>query len=279
MTELIDGTLYQAARLLSPCVVGIGKTAFGREIPCAFLGESGPRILVVAGHHAREHLSSFALFGSLRKKPPARCRVAAVLSANPDGAALCLRGLGSAPENRRDFLREIVGESDFALWKANGRGVDLNVNFPAGFGTGKGNRFAPAPQGYVGAYPFSEPENLALLWLIRVFRPQAILTLHTKGEVIYWRFGQRGARLARDRRIAKCIAAHTGFSLAEARASAGGLKDFAVQYLGIPAFTLELGRDECLHPLSYGWAEEMAEQLAGLPDRVAEELVKIGGIE
>lgn len=273
MTDFFDAErLTFAAGELGGKRTTIGKTVFGREIPCVFLGGEGPRILLVAGHHAREHLSSECLFRALRAFPPSRCRVAAVLCANPDGAELCIRGACSAPRAARPALYGMNGGADFTLWKANGRGVDLNVNFPARFGEGRGNVLRPGPQGCIGAYPFSEPENLALLSLLLNFRPDALVTLHTKGEVLYWNFGQRGSVLRRDRRIARALGERLGFAPAEAKSSTGGLKDFAVQYLGIPAFTIELGPDELPHPLPYSLAEGIAEKLAGLPDFLAGEL-------
>lgn len=273
MTDFFDAErLDFAASELGGRRMSIGKTVFGRDIPCVFLGEQGPRILLVAGHHAREHLSSECLFRALRAVSPAHCRVAAVLSANPDGAELCIRGACSAPRAVRPALYGMNGGADFTLWKANGRGVDLNVNFPARFGEGRGNVRRPGPHGCIGAYPFSEPENLALLSLLFRFRPDALVTLHTKGEVLYWNFGQRGSALRRDRRIARALGKRLGFAPAEAKSSTGGLKDFAVQYLGIPAFTVELGPDELPHPLPYSLADGIAEKLAEIPDFLAGEL-------
>lgn len=247
----------------------IGRSAFGREIPCVVLGSRGPRILLVAGHHAREHISSEILFSALTAHPPQNCRAAAVLSANPDGAELCLHGAASAPREVRGRLLGMNGSADFSLWKANGRGVDLNVNFPARFGEGRGNHRTPGPRGCVGPHPLSEPENLALLRLIQAFRPAVLLTFHAKGEVIYWRFGQRGRTLRRDRGILRALCGSSGFAPAEAPHSTGGLKDFAVQYLGIPAFTVELGPDSLPHPLPYRIAGEQAARIAEFPDLAA----------
>ena len=271
MTEYFDSErLAYASRALGGRCVSLGRTVYGREIPCVFSGDRGPRVLLVAGHHAREHFASEVLFRALKKSPPSACRVAAVLSANPDGAELCIRGASGVPRAARPALYGINGGADFSLWKANGRGVDLNVNFPAGFGQGRGNVRRPGPQGCVGPYPFSEPENRALLALMLRFRPQLLLTLHTKGEVIYWHFGQTGAQLRRDRRLARALGRYLSYPLAEAKGSFGGLKDFAVQYLGIPAFTVELGPDACAHPLPYDLAESVSERLAGAWDALAE---------
>lgn len=248
-------------------LVSLGRSLFGRDIPCLFLGQGEPRLLFVAGHHAREYVGTEALLlqcaAWAAEQVPGT--LAVVPCANPDGAELCRRGLASAPLEARGRLLAVNGGSDFSLYKANGRGVDLNVNFPAGFGTGRGNVRTAAPHGYIGKYPLSEPENLALLRLVQHFRPQALVTLHTKGNVIYWRFGQRGRVLRRDLETARGLAEAGGFRLAEAPHSAGGLKDFAVQYLGIPAFTVELGAEALTHPVAVSLAPALARQLADFP--------------
>ena len=41
------------------------------------------------------------------------------------------------------------------LWKANAKGVDLNVNFDARWGKGRRNVFSPAAENYVGPMPCS----------------------------------------------------------------------------------------------------------------------------
>ena len=49
--------------------------------------------------------------------------------------------------------------------------------------------------------------------------------------------------------LAEKIAQTTGYPLADAKGSAGGYKDWCIQTLKIPSFTIEVGKDEFLHPL------------------------------
>lgn len=65
---------------------------------------------------------------------------------NPDGVELCKRGVTSAPKNVRKSLLRLNGSDDFRAWKANGRAVDLNVNFDAGFGKGEKIGFHRRPK-------------------------------------------------------------------------------------------------------------------------------------
>ena len=78
-------------------------------------------------------------------------------------------------------------------WKANIRGVDLNVNYPAGWDIARAQKFeagyiAPGPRDYVGPFPLSEPESSAMAELTLEVRPRLTLSYHTQGQVIYWKY-------------------------------------------------------------------------------------------
>ena len=78
--------------------------------------------------------------------------------------------LRSVPDKKlQDFLLDVNGgNTDFSLWKANARAVDLNVNYNAKWGEGRQNVTYPAPSDYIGEFPVSEPENIALRDFINV---------------------------------------------------------------------------------------------------------------
>ena len=135
--------------------------------------------------------------------------------------------------------------------------MDLNVNFAARWGGGKSNVFAPGGENYVGAKPFSEPETQALKAFTEQIRPDYTLSFHTKGEEIYWRFHQKGMRAYRDYALAKSLSFSTGYPLGEASDSAGGYKDWCIETFGIPAVTVEAGREEAAHPLGSGELKDM----------------------
>ena len=107
----------------------------------------------------------------------------------------------------------------------------------------------PAPAGYIGSRPLCAPESRALAAFTLAVRPHRTLSWHTKGEVVYWRFHQPPVRAARDRRLARALSEITGYPLAEAYGSAGGYKDWCVEKLKIPAFTVEAGEETLSHPL------------------------------
>ena len=72
---------------------------------------------------------------------------------------------------------------------------------------------------------------------------------YTKGEEIYWYFYQSMRTCSRDKRLAQVLSETTGYPLGDARGSAGGYKDWCIQALGIPAFTIEVGADDLPHPI------------------------------
>lgn len=225
----------------------IGKSVEGRSLFAMKMGEGKPVLLSQYAIHGREWVSALLGLEHLRRGA-GRGSAWIVPLVNPDGALLSEVGLLSADKDRRARLVALNGGEDFSLWKANAAGVDLNVNFDARWGTGKSNVFSPAPANYVGERPLSEPESRALAAFTEKIAPDLTVSWHTKGEEIYWRFHQPPLRAARDRRLAMTLSRSTGYPLREAKGSAGGYKDWCVER-GIPAFTVELGREDIPHPL------------------------------
>lgn len=227
----------------------IGKSVLGRNIYAFKLGQGLPVGLVQYAMHAREYITAKLAFAQYVRGVSCGS-VWFVPLVNPDGALLSQLGLDSVEKKTdKEFLRGLNGDEDFSLWKANARGVDLNVNFPALWGTGAKNSFAPGAENYVGKKPLSEPETLALHTFTKKIKPNYTISYHTKGEEIYWYFYQNMQMLFRDKALALRLSASTGYPLAYAKNSVGGYKDWCIQTLKIPAFTIEAGADVFSHPL------------------------------
>ena len=253
----------------------IGQSVLDQCIPYVFVGKKGGNCLVVQGGiHAREHLTSL-LVVCLAKHLVKNSHLLVdggiyfVPMVNPDGVCLCQPGVDFAPHLAKQLVK-INGKhgKDFSLWKANVRGVDLNVNFPANWGKGTSNVFEPSWQNYVGQHPCSEPETKALVDFTNFVKPVATLSYHLKGEEIYWEFGQTGQRLERDKRLAHGISRYTGYSVCTPKGSVGGYKDWCVQSLGIPSFTVEVGSDKFSHPFPYSQFATILKQNLDLPRRL-----------
>ena len=227
----------------------IGRSLLKRNIFAVKVGEGRPIGIVQYGMHGREYITAKLAF--------LHCQIGVVKGSlwllplvNPDGALLSQTGLSSVEsENKRQSLLYMNGNADFSLWKANGRGVDLNVNFPARWGEGEKNTRTAGRENYVGRRPGSERETLALMRFTEKISPDYTVSYHTKGEEIYWYFHQSKEASARDYALAKSLSKSTGYPLAFAKGSAGGYKDWCIQRLGIPSFTIEAGKDSFFHPL------------------------------
>jgi g-D-glutamyl-meso-diaminopimelate peptidase len=240
----------------------IGWTAAGRMIPCVHIGSAqGAQIIIQSAIHAREHITAklaveqaYYCLRRISLKPAGG--IYFIPMVNADGVSLAQFGLDAVRSGaRRSFLLQVNGAegTDFTLWKANLNAVDLNVNFPADWGTGAQNVREPAPASYIGPAPASEPETRALMAFTRKVKPALTLSYHCKGEEIYWDFGQSGAVRQRDRETGQILADLTGYRLIDgALGSAGGYKDWCIQTPGIPAYTAEIISADAPYPVSYG---------------------------
>jgi g-D-glutamyl-meso-diaminopimelate peptidase len=132
----------------------------------------------------------------------------------------------------------------YALWKANIRGVDLNVNFDAEWGGGEQNVFEAGAENFVGEHPHSEAETLAVVKLLERRRYDMVIAYHSKGEEIYYGFLQDDSGKAE----AEELGAYLGYAVKKIEGSCGGLKDYFVLKYKKPALTIEVGEDRFAHP-------------------------------
>ncbi len=238
-------------------------SVLGKPIPLLRLGHGQKYLLYVGAHHGTEWLTSLLLLYFMDDLCDCRRtgRSAEGMSVeylfrtrtlvfvpmlNPDGVDLSLLGQSAGGILADRQLKMNGGSVDFSRWQANARGVDLNHNYAAGFvdykqleremGIGGG-----APTRFSGESWESEPESGALAAYIRTLLPHAVYTFHTQGEEIYC-----GGDEGHIRSMARTLSGLCGYTLAcpQGAAAYGGLTDWVVKELGIPAFTFECGRGE-----------------------------------
>lgn len=210
----------------------IGKTHLGKDIYCFKVTKTqSPKLIIQYSIHAREYITSLLALKQIKNfvKKGKRGQVYFLPLVNPDGVGICLR--------------------EKPLYKANANGVDLNVNFDAGWGKGEKNIFVKGDENFVGEYPFSEKESRALRDFTLRIRPNATVSYHSKGEEIYYQFHQDEKNEKRDLMLAEKIAKATGYKIKSTPNSYGGYKDWCIKTLKIPSFTIEVGSDEYSHPL------------------------------
>ncbi len=224
----------------------VGYSVLGRPIYGVFKGDfAGGQVLVQAAMHAREGVTVPVVL-DMMENYTGSVGVWCLPMVNPDGVELVREGISSVDdEQKRAYVLEVNGGSeDFSLWKANINAVDLNVNFPAKWGTGGQNVTYPSPGNYIGEYPLSEPESRAVHDFTLKIQPSITLSYHAKGEVIY-----KGFECADPYpKLAAEIGEATGYGVYTSGGSAGGYKDWFVTTTYLPGLTVEVGKSE----LSYG---------------------------
>lgn len=202
----------------------VGYSSLRRSIYYFLVEKSSfPTVLVQCAIHAREYITtlfclkeieSFILNG--------KCgRVYFLPNTNPDGT--------------------YIAEKSNPLFKENANNVDLNNNFDAKWGQGRGIN--------IGKNPFSEVESRLLRDFTLKVLPDMTVSYHTKGEEIYYNFYQSDDDLKRDLFLARLVEKHTGYRIKELYNSVGGYKDWCIEKLGIPSLTIEVGSDKFSHPL------------------------------
>jgi carboxypeptidase T len=139
-------------------------------------------------------------------------------------------------------------------WRKNLRdrhGVDLNRNFPIGFG-GTGSSGSKRSEIYRGAHAFSEPESIALRDLARRERIALHIDFHAYGQMLLYPWSYTGTpakdrdRMAAigDRMASVMVAAHgTPYRLSSAiefYPAAGTMMDWMYGEVGALSYAIEL---------------------------------------
>ena len=144
----------------------------------------------------------------------------------------------------------------FCWWKLRKTiGVDLNLQFPAGWEQAKEIKYSqgfnkPAPRDFVGYGPLTEPESLAIYNFTLRHDFRLILAYHSQGKVIYWQFQDYNPPMSLE--IGEQFSASSGYSLEETpfNSSFAGYKDWFIQNYNKPGYTIEVGIGENPLPIS-----------------------------
>ena len=263
-----------AARYPMLAVGEFGRSVLGRPLWYLTLG-SGPKLVFYnAAHHANEWITTPLLLTFCEQ-------LCARLGDGGDGD---MEG-----QNIRDLLSKVTLNSENTAaakalanhypdipfpsgWKANIRGIDLNLQYPAGWSTAREIKFAqgytrPGPRDYVGPAPLVAPESLAMYGFTRALDPLLTLSYHTQGRVIYWQYD--GYDVPGSEAIARQFAAVSGYAVADTPYASGhaGYKDWFIQDYRRPGFTIEAGSGENPLPLSQFpdiWSENLGILLGGM---------------
>lgn len=245
-------------------VFHIGQSCMGREIPAVKIGKSDDVCLYAGAFHGSESLTTTALLmlcedlcegiandatlsGINVKRAYEKKSLIIVPRVNPDGCEISLCGAAAAGVYAKEIKR--ISGGDTLHWNANLRGVDINHNFGAGWKRLRETEksagiYGPSKTRYGGPFPESEPETAALVSLCRKYNVSHAVALHSQGQVIYWRFGDKIPH--RSEKMVDIMSKLSNYipDDPEGLAVGGGFKDWFIETFERPAFTVEMGLGE-----------------------------------
>ena len=250
-------------------------TAFGRPVQTLVIGDGPRKVLYSAAHHANEWITTPVLLKFVEELADAidqgqpfyswnpkdimeAATIHTVPMVDPDGVDL-VTGVLPADSGEWENARAIADAfPDIPFpdgWKANLLGVDLNLQYPAGWLQAREIKFSqgytrPAPRDYVGRAPLNQRESLALARYTEAIDPKLVLAYHTQGKVIYWQF--RDYEVPGARELAEEFARLSGYTAEDTpyESSFAGFKDWFIQNWRRPGFTIECGSGESPLPIS-----------------------------
>ena len=251
------------------------KTAFGRPMKALVIGTGERKVLFTAAHHGNEWITAplllkfieelaegittgGTLWGVNARTIQKAATIHTVAMVDPDGVDLVTGGI--APGTLEYASAESLAARYPGIpfpdgWKANLLGVDLNLQYPAGWLMAREIKFAagytrPGPRDYVGRSPLSQRESKALAEYTRQVDPQLVLAYHTQGKSIYWQF--RDCHVPGAQTLAREFARVSGYRMEDTpyESSFAGYKDWFIQTFRRPGFTIEAGTGTNPLPIS-----------------------------
>lgn len=211
----------------------LGVTSGGRNLYACFVGPraAGRQFVLTASIHGREYINTTVLLEMLEyylehyeecyQKEWEDVCVCLIPMANPDGVTISMT-------------------TDAKRWKENSHGVDLNRNFPCGFGHAY-DRHRQNP----GKHPGDQIETKLLMTFINSLSyPLGVIHYHSRGNLIYYDYQVGGVLKAKISHLANIAHAVTGYHLVENTKDtrpAGGFGDWCVYEKKIPSITIETG--------------------------------------
>ena len=253
----------------------VGKSVLGKDLPVVKIGNGQKEVFYSASFHANEwicspllmkfladycytYVSNLPIYGYNARSLFNYCTIYIMPMVNPDGVDLVT---GEISTNSSLYTNTSLIASNYPNipfpdgWKANIRGVDLNLQFPAGWEQARQIKFAqgftsPAPRDFVGFGPLTEPESLAVYNFTLQHNFSLVIAFHTQGDVIYWQF--QNFNPPRSLYIGNQFARVSGYSLEETpyNSSFAGYKDWFIQNYNLPGYTVEVGEGNNPLPIS-----------------------------
>ena len=253
----------------------VATTAFQRSIHALVMGEGERQVIFTAAHHGNEWITALVLlrfaeelaeaiqkggklYGVEAKNIFRASTIHIIPMVDPDGVDLVVGAIrpGEIQYDLAQRLSQNYPKIPFPEgWKANLLGVDLNLQYPAGWLQAREIKFSqgftmPGPRDYVGRAPLNQLETQGLVAYTEAVDPTLVLAYHSQGKEIYWQF--RDYEVPGARELGEEFARLSGYRLADTpfESSFAGYKDWFIQQYRRPGFTIEVGEGENPLPLS-----------------------------
>ncbi len=263
------------------------QTAFERPVRTLVIGRGERKVLFTAAHHANEWITATLLLKFVEELAEAiqnggkiwgvdaanidrLTTIYTVPMVDPDGVDLVTGAIqpGTLQFASAEALAAYYPQIPFPSgWKANLLGVDLNLQYPAGWITAREIKFAAGfdragPRDYVGRAPLTQRESRALAGYTEVLDPRLVLAFHTQGKTVYWQFQDYEVPGARE--LAEEFAGVSGYTMEDTpyESSFAGFKDWFIQTFRRPGFTIEVGSG--VNPLPIGQFDEIYKDNLGI---------------
>lgn len=235
----------------------IGKSVMEKPIHCLKIGQGKKEIFYSGGWHANEWMTSKLLMtfvsellehwskgeewhGYHLEQIFSDITLYVVPLVNPDGVELVQQGIYPSHPFYEEVLQTNRGSLRFEHWSSNIRGIDLNHQWPAGWEKeAMESPQQPWSRHYSGHAPLTEPEVIAIYSLTKAQDFAYVLAFHSQGQVIYW--GYQGHEPVESETMVKRLSLVSSYVPIQTADSDGGYKDWFIQEMKRPGFTIEVG--------------------------------------
>lgn len=243
-----------------------GTSVMDKSIPYVRLGKGENKVIYVASTHANEWITTPILLkfiedfcisyeidaniGNINARSMSnKSSIYIIPILNPDGVDLVNNSIDKSSPFFINATKISKNYSNIPFpsgWKANISGIDLNLQFPAGWENAKKIKYSkgftsPAPRDFVGNFPLEAPEAISLYDFTINISPSLILTYHSQGNTIYYKYLNFTPPFAN--KIGNELSRLSSYTLSEtpSNSSYAGYKDWFIYEFNRPGFTIEVG--------------------------------------
>ena len=176
---------------------------------------------------------------------------------NPDGYMVSLYGYEAINDRK---LRSLVKSKNipYEMWKYNGRGIDINRNFPSKLWKPKDSN----------DYAASENETKTIIAVFHKYKTMGFIDFHSRGKEIFYNRKVMSEKYNKKQlEIARKLKEVTGYNLLEPENeiddgdSGGNTVHYYSEHFFKPAITIETVEEEATFPLDIKYRKSTFDEL------------------